>query len=172
MRGAKGRRGWAALVSHASATHPRCTKRGTVPSGAGTEVGPCIDACDPPAQVVAPGQHVPDPARHTQDPLPDRHVGEHAVNEVRGPFGHAPTAATRAEASPFAGKRDEPLGLAVATPEAREATSQEPAPQEGPKLVLDEARQPVTVPEPDRFGPGRGDAVPPASIDEGYFATK
>jgi len=115
---------------------------------------------DPPAQVVVPGQQVPDPVRHTQGPLADRHVGEDVVDEVRSTFGHAPTATARTDTSPLARERDQSLGSAVATPEPREATGQEPTPQEGPELVLDEPRQPVAVPKPRRLGANRLEVVP------------
>jgi hypothetical protein len=63
---------------------------------------PVQQAGDPPAQVVVPGQHISDPVWHTQDPLAERHVGEHVVDQVRGACGHAPTAAARTETSTFA----------------------------------------------------------------------
>ena len=80
--------------------------------------------------------------RHTQDPLADRHVGEHVVDQVRGACGHAPTAAARTETSTFARERDQSLGSAVATLEPREAAGEEPTPQKRPELVLDEPGNP------------------------------
>ena len=121
---------------------------------------PVQQAGDTPAQVVVPGQHIPDPVRHTQDPLADRDVGEDVVDEVRSTFGHAPTATTRTEPPPLARERDEPLGLAVTAPEPSEPAGQEAAPQEPAELILDEARQPVTAPEPGGFGPERFEMIP------------
>jgi hypothetical protein len=45
------------------------------------------------ARIMVPRKLVPQPVRQTQDPLPDRHVGQHVVDEVRGTFGHSATAA-------------------------------------------------------------------------------
>jgi hypothetical protein len=94
-----------------------------------------------------------------QDPLADRHVGEHVVDQVRGGVGHAPTAAARTETSTFARERDQSLGAAVATLEPREAAGEETTPQKRPELVLDEPRQPVAVPKPRRLDAERLEMV-------------
>jgi hypothetical protein len=53
------------------------------------------DAGHGPTQLVIPRQQVPQPMRQTEDPLPDRHVGEDLIDEMRGPLGHPATAAPR-----------------------------------------------------------------------------
>ena len=53
------------------------------------------------AQVVIPRQEIAQPMRQAQDPLTHRYVGEHMIDQVRGPLGH-PTAATHpASAGPL-----------------------------------------------------------------------
>ena len=99
------------------------------------------------AHVVVPGQQIPDPVRHTQDPLADRHVGKDAVDEVRCAFGHAPPTAARAKTPLLARERDEPFGLALTTAESRKAAGKESTSEERPELVLNESGQPVAVPQ-------------------------
>jgi len=62
-----------------------------------------------------------------------------------------PPTAARAEASPLAGERHEPLERAVGAPQAREAVRQHPAGQEVAELVFHELRQRWAV----RVAPGR-----------------
>ena len=42
-------------------------------------------------------EEVPQPLRQRQHPLPDRHLGEYVIDEVRGGFGHAAGGARRAD---------------------------------------------------------------------------
>ncbi len=60
---------------------------------------------------------------------------------MRRTLGHPPAAAARAEPAPFAGKRHQPLGVAVPALETREAACPGAAGQEVTKLLLDERGQ-------------------------------
>jgi hypothetical protein len=55
-----------------------------------------------PAQVVIPRQLVPQPKRHAQDPLPNGHSGEDAIDQVCRTLGHAPAAAAPVQAGVMA----------------------------------------------------------------------
>src|SRR5262245_47318534 len=79
-------------------------------------------------QIVAPCEEIANPVRQRQDPLPDRHVGEHLVDEVRGTLCHPSTVTARTESAPFAGEGDQLTRPALRAAEPREAASQEPAP--------------------------------------------
>ena len=107
--------------------------------------GPVQDACDPSAQVVTPRQGVSQSMRQSQHPLPDRHIGEDVVDEVRGAFGLAPPATTRTEPAPLARELHELLDRAARAPKPREAPGQEAAAQERPELLFDEPRNAVAV---------------------------
>ena len=119
----------------------------------------CSKRATPPAQVVVPGQHVPDSVRDAQDPLAYRYIWQHVIDQVGGAFGHSAPATARAEAATLAREGDEPFGLAVATAEPREAAGEETTPQERPELLLDEPRQPVAVPKPRRLDAERLEVV-------------
>ena len=113
------------------------------------------------AQVVAPGQQIPEAVRQRQDPLhPNAHsprvggpglsnrdIRDDVVHQVRGALGHAPAAAPRTEPSALARERDQALGLAPDAPESCEPASEEAARQERPKLLLDKARHALAVAE-------------------------
>jgi len=92
--------------------------------------GPDEDAEDRTAEAVVPGEEVAQTVREAQHPLADGDVGQHAIHEAGSAFGHAPAAATGAEASPFAGERDQTLQGAGVAPEAREAVGEDAAGQE------------------------------------------
>jgi hypothetical protein len=74
-----------------------------------------------------------------EDPLPDRHLGQDAVDEVRRGVGHAPAAARGAEAAPLAGEGDEALQSARIAAEPQEAVGEDPAAKVRAQLLLDEA---------------------------------
>ena len=85
--------------------------------------------------------------RQAQDPLSDRHIRQHVIDRMRRSLGHAAAAAPGAEATALARKDDEAILSACGAPVAREAGSEPSAPQEVAELLLDEARQPVAVPQ-------------------------
>jgi hypothetical protein len=97
--------------------------------------------------------------RQTQDPLSDWNVGDDAIDQVGSAFRHPPATTTRAERAPLARERDEPIQGAPVAAKPREATSQEPAPEEVPKRALDEWRQAVTVAQPRRLGQERLEVI-------------
>jgi hypothetical protein len=117
------------------------------------------DSGDPPAEVVIPRQPVPQSVRQTQDPLSDWNVGDDAIDQVGSAFRHPPATTTRAERAPLARERDEPIQGAPVAAKPREATSQEPAPEEVPKRALDEWRQAGTVAQPRRLGQERLEVI-------------
>ena len=94
------------------------------------------------AQVVAPGQQVPETVRKGQYPLSHRHIRDDVVHQVRGALGHAPaaTASTpthtvrasgtpaRTEPSALARERDQALGLAPNALEPCESACEPGAP--------------------------------------------
>ncbi len=71
------------------------------------------------------GAHIPEWHRHGEDPLAnDGGGGEDVVGQVRSGFGHTAGSATSAKAALFAAEGDEPLVLAIDTPEAQESVSE------------------------------------------------
>lgn len=118
------------------------------------------DARHPSAQVVTPRQDVAQSKRQCQFPLPDRHVGDDMVDEVRGAFGHAPPAATGTEPASFARERHKPLGRTVRAPKPREAPGQEAAAQNPAELVFHEPREALTVAHSRGLGEETLDVLP------------
>ena len=92
-------------------------------------------------QRVIPRQKIAKTVREAQHPLAHGYPRQHFVDETRGRFGHAPAAAARTEAPPFAGERYKSLERAVGAPEAREAVRQHAAGQEVSELLFHELRQ-------------------------------
>jgi hypothetical protein len=81
-----------------------------------------------------------------EDPLPDRHLWENAIDEVRGGVGHAAAAAGGAETTAFAGERHEPIVPTSVAVQAQEAVGEDAAAEEGAELLLDETRRrPIAV---------------------------
>ena len=135
------------------------------------------------AQVVAPGQQVPEAVRQRQYPLSHWDIRDDVVHQVRGAFGHAPPAAAstpthpvrasgtpaRTEPSALARERDQTLGTARTAPEPGEPASEpgppprglcvvgweETARHEGLELVLDKARHALAVAPVRRLGEKR-----------------
>ena len=77
-------------------------------------------------QVVVPRQLIPHAVRQTQDPLPDRHIGEHMIDEMGGALRHPAAAAAGTQRPALAGERDQPVQAAVTAAKPREPTG-EPA---------------------------------------------
>ena len=86
------------------------------------------DADDGATQLVIPSDQVPQPMRQTQDPLSNRHIRKHMIDQMRRPLGHPATAAPRAEAAALARKGHEAILPAGGAPKAREAAGQTAAP--------------------------------------------
>jgi hypothetical protein len=82
------------------------------------------------------------------------------VHQVRRAFCHPAAAATGAETTAFTGERHEPIKAAPATAEPRKPTGQPPAPQEVPKLLVDEAGQPLAISQRRRLHAERLEMVP------------
>jgi uncharacterized protein (DUF697 family) len=115
----------AELASHAPAGlgEQRTQERAQDLAGEAGVVGAAV------AQRVGEGEH----------PLADRHLGEHAVDEMRRGVGHAASAAGGAEAAPLAREGDEALLSAIVAVQAEEAVGGDAAAQVGAQLLLDEA---------------------------------
>jgi len=80
------------------------------------------------AEIVAPGEQIPDPMRQRQYPLPHRDIRDDVVHEVCGTLGHAPAATAWTEAAALAREGDQALGLAPNAPESREPSGEPGAP--------------------------------------------
>ena len=107
------------------------------------------------AQVVTPGEQVPEAVRQRQDPLSHRYVCQHVVHQMRRALGHAPPAAARAEPPALARERDQALGLAPNALEPRKTASEEAARQERLELRLDKTRHALAVAEVRGLGEKR-----------------
>ena len=83
--------------------------------------------------------------RQAEHPLPDRHVGEHVIDEMRRPLGHPSTTTPRAEAAALARKGHEAVQSARGAPKAGEAAGQTATPQEVAELLLEKSREPLPV---------------------------
>jgi len=75
-----------------------------------------------------------------EHPLADRHLGQHAIDEMRGRVRHATSAARRAKAATLARERDQAVVAAAVAVQAQEAVREHTAAQERPKFLLDEVR--------------------------------
>ena len=95
---------------------------------------------------------VPQAVRQTQDPLPDGHVGEHAIDEVGGALGHPATAAAGTQRPALAGKRDQPVEATVAAAKPGKAAREPATLKKFAKLLLDEAGQAFPIPQPGGVG--------------------
>jgi hypothetical protein len=94
---------------------------------------------------VVPRHEVAQAGRDRQHPLAQRHGRQHAIDEVRRPFGHAPAAAARAEAPALAREGHEALEAAARAAQAREAVGEHAAGEKGAQLALDERRHAAAV---------------------------
>ena len=84
--------------------------------------------------------------RHRQDPLPNRNLREDVVNQMRRALRHSSPATRRANRPALARERDQTIEPAAVTAEPREAAREPAAPKEPAKLLINERRQPLTVP--------------------------
>ena len=76
-----------------------------------------------------------------QHPLPDRHLGNHLIDEDRSALGHAPRNARGAKPAPLAGERHQLLVRAVNAAHAQKSVRQNPAFEKALELVPDERGQ-------------------------------
>ena len=98
-------------------------------------------ACRPQAprgRGVIPGESIAKLEGKAQHPLSNRRAREHVVDEMRRTLGHPAAAAARAEASTFAGERNQPIGATVRTPKPGKAMREHAAANESLKLALHE----------------------------------
>ena len=70
---------------------------------------PVDDAQHRREQLGVHGEEDAKPDRKRQHPLPDRHVRDDLIDQVRGALNHAPGAARGAKSATLAGKRDQLL---------------------------------------------------------------
>jgi len=85
------------------------------------------------------GKPVAERKGQREHPLPHRHLGQHAIDEMRSGVGHAAPAARRAEAAALAREGDDAIEPAAVAVHAHEAIRKDPAAEEGAKLARDEA---------------------------------
>ena len=103
------------------------------------------------AQGVVPGQPVAEAVGQTQHPLPHGHSREHAVDEVRGPLGHAPPATARTKRAPMTRKRGQTIEPTPRTPEPREASAERATSQKVAKLLFHEGGEALPIAEVSRL---------------------
>ena len=114
---------------------------------------------DSAAQVVIPGQLVAQTRRHTQDPLPHGHRGEHTVDQVRGAFRHAAPATARTDRAALTRKRQETIETAPRASKPGETARQIATPQKVAELLLDKSGQPFAVPQTRRLSAERLEVI-------------
>lgn len=82
---------------------------------------------------------------NTQHPLAYRLLGEDLIDQQRRALGHAPSATTRAETSPFATERHQVLGMAGVAAHPQETVLETTALEVVFELLLDIPRQGRTL---------------------------
>jgi hypothetical protein len=82
--------------------------------------------------------------RYAEHPLAHRYLWQHLVDQERRTFGHAPRAAARTEAAPFAAEGDEFLGMTSIAADAQKPMLQPPTLQAILELTLYVPRQIAT----------------------------
>ena len=85
------------------------------------------------------GKPVAERKGQREHPLPHRHLGQHAIDEMRSGVGHAAPAARRAEAAALAREGDDAIEPAAVAVHADETMREDPAAQEGAELTRDDA---------------------------------
>jgi hypothetical protein len=121
---------------------PAAAARHAVAFGAGAEGAEYRaheKADDLTADVMAPRELIPQTVWKAQDPLADRHIRQHVIDEMRGTLRRAAAAAAWTETASLARKRHEPIVAARGTAESRKTAGQEPAAQKRAEFVFDES---------------------------------
>jgi len=85
------------------------------------------------------GEAVAKGEREREHPLPDGHLREDPIDQVRRRVRHAVASARGTEPAAFAGEGDHAVEAATVAVHAHEAVGEDAAAQERPKLALDEA---------------------------------
>jgi hypothetical protein len=99
------------------------------------------DAEHRPRQVRIEDELVPRRHGHGEDPLADGHVGQDAIDEVRGELAHPPAATGRAKAAALAAERDHGALAAALTPYAQQTVAEDATAKVRLELTLHEPRQ-------------------------------
>jgi len=86
------------------------------------------------------GTSVAERIRQREYPLPDRHFGQHAIDEARCGVRHATSATRGTESAALARERNQAVVTAFIAVEPEEAVGEHATAQECAKLLLDEAR--------------------------------
>jgi hypothetical protein len=121
---------------------------------------------DRPAKIVVRRQPVPQPVRHTQDPMPNRDVRKHPIDQVRGALCHpAPPAA-------WAERTLHEKGTSRSNPQspqmkARDAARQPAALDEIAERLLDKAGQALAVAQPGGVGSERFEVITDDAVQDG-----
>jgi len=147
-------------------TPPRVGEsRITRPATQEAEDGPQRHAADGATQIMVPGEEIAQPVRQREHPLPHRDIGEDVVDEMGGPFGHAPSTAARAHRPPLAREGDQTVGATGATSKPSEPAREPAASQKAPELLLDEAGQPFSIAQAGRLGAKGLEVLPALASD-------
>jgi len=127
--------------SHRSTSHLACGnwELATGPASQRAEDGAGEFAQDCGAERTVISQSVAQAMRKAHDPLPNRDLGKHPVDQVGSGVVHAPTGTAGAKASSFAGERDGMLVTARGTAHADESVGQDSALKIGLELALHKA---------------------------------
>jgi hypothetical protein len=125
-----------------------------------------VDSDHRSTQIVIPCEQVPQAIREAQHPLPNRHVGQHVVDQVRRTFGHAAAAATRAKAASLARERQEAIVAARIAVKTGESCGQTPTREELAELALNESRETFTVPQRGRLRAKRLEVITNEMIED------
>jgi hypothetical protein len=91
------------------------------------------------------GEQQPELERRAQHPLPEGHIGEHAIRDDEARVPHAPRVARKTDASALARETDHEVALARSTPGVYEAVRDDSTVEVGAELLLYVARKAALV---------------------------
>jgi hypothetical protein len=97
-----------------------------------------IDRKDCATKLVIPGKAIAKLEGQAEHPLTDWYARKDMVNQMGRTLGHPSPPAARAEATTFAGERNQTVRATACTPKAREPMREHAAASESLKLALDE----------------------------------
>jgi hypothetical protein len=150
--------GTAAAAHHTGVPGPTTQK---------AEHHPERDADNRPTEMVVPRQLIAQPIGQTQDPLSDRYIGQHVIDQVRGTLRHAASATRCTEAASLARERHQPIVAAAVAVKPREPCGQAPAGEKFSELLLDETRQAFPVAPQGGFRTERLEVIADDAVEHG-----
>ena len=98
----------------------------------------CVDSEDCATKLVIPGKAIAKLEGQAEHPLTDGYARKDMVNQMGRALGHPSPPAAQAEATTFAGERNQTVRATACTPKAREPMRKHSAANEALKLTLDE----------------------------------